>query len=149
MRLTIQKKLAGQLLKCSANRIWIDPEELSEVSEAITKEDIIGLIKQGIIKKKHPQSQSRVRARVRAVQRRKGRQKGAGHRKGKSTARLPKKNAWMNKIRPQRTLLKGLRDQKKIDTKTYRSLIMKAKGGFFRSRRHIKLYITERDLLNK
>jgi len=102
MRLTIQKKLAGQLLKCSPARIWINPDELEDVSQAITKEDIKSLMSQGIIKKKQQQQQSRVRARKRALQKKKGRQSGHGHRKGKKTARLPKKTAWINKIRPQK-----------------------------------------------
>ena len=149
MRLTIQKKLAAQLMKCSPYRVWINPEELDDVSQAITKADVKGLIKQGVVKKHAPKFQSRFHARARAVQRRKGRQKGSGTRKGKAGARLTQKEGWMNKIRPQRRYLRTLRDQKQIELPTYRDLIKKAKGGFFRSRRHISLYLTERDLVTK
>ena len=54
-----------------------------------------------------------------------------------------------HKIRAIRDLLKTLREEKVIDAKTYRSLYRKSKGGFFRSRRHVKLYIEEHDLAKK
>ena len=44
-------------------------------------------------------------------------------------------------------MLKGLKSSKRISTPTYRDMLGKAKGGFFRSRRHINLYLEERGLL--
>jgi len=41
-------------------------------------------------------------------------------------------------------LLGELKDRKIIDDKLYRELYSKSKGGFFRSRRHIKLFLEER-----
>ena len=76
----------------------------------------------------------------------KGRQKGHGRRKGKSTARLSKKEKWMNIIRLQRTFLKLLREKQVLTPKNYKVLYMKSKGGFFRSKRHIKLYMEENKL---
>ena len=52
----------------------------------------------------------------------------------------------MNRIRNQRQLLKILRDKKIITTTIYQELYAKSKGGFFRSRRHITLYLEEHEL---
>ena len=50
----------------------------------------------------------------------------------------------MNAVRAQRTLLKELKEKKEIDAKLYKELYLKVKGGFFRSKRHIQLYLKER-----
>jgi len=55
----------------------------------------------------------------------------------------------MNKIRALRDLLKTLRTKEVIERSSYRLLYRKAKGGYFRSRRHIKLYIEEHNLAKK
>ncbi|MBW3003299.1 50S ribosomal protein L19e [Candidatus Woesearchaeota archaeon] len=147
MKLKIQKRLGGQILKCSKNKIVLDPERLEDIKEAITKADIKTLIIDNAISKKPVKGSSRVRARKRALQKRKGKRRGVGTRKGKKTARLPKKEAWMNKIRAQRGLIKELKERSKIDAATYRELYSKAKGGFFRSLRHLKLYIKEHNMM--
>tara|TARA_Y100000310_G_scaffold138289_2_gene137231 strand:+ start:34219 stop:34716 length:498 start_codon:yes stop_codon:yes gene_type:complete len=144
-----RKRIAAQLLKCGENRVWFDPKRLSEVKEAITKSDIRALIRDLAVQKKPELGSSRVRARKRLMQKRKGRQQGAGSRKGKRTARLPRKRAWINRIRPQRDVLKKLNDSGLISPATYRLLYKKAKGGFFRSRRHIKLYLEEHKLIKQ
>lgn len=144
-----QKRMAAQILKCSEKRIWFDEESLDDIKEAITKADIRSLIKEGLIKRKRVKGISKVRVRKRKQQKRRGQRRGLGKRKGKATARLPKKRAWMNKMRIQRRFLKELRDKKLIKESTYRELYNKAKGGFFRSKRHLKMYITENKLVMK
>ena len=79
-------------------------------------------------------------------QKRSGRRKGYGSRKGKANARAADKLAWKNQIRSQRALLKIMKEKGNITKKVYRGLYEKAKGGFFRSRKHLKLYIEERNL---
>ena len=76
----------------------------------------------------------------------KGRKKGPGSKKGKHTARAGKKELWIIKIRSQRELLKELFSKNLISKQDYRDLRQKAKGGYFRSLRHIKLYLTEHSL---
>lgn len=149
MKLKIQKRLGGQILKCSKNKIVFDPERLEDIKEAITKADIKTLIIDNAISKRPAKGASRVRARKNAAQKRKGKKKGFGSRKGRKKARLPKKEAWMNRIRAQRGLLSELKKKDKISTEIYRDLYGKSKGGFFRSLRHIKLYIKEHDLIKK
>lgn len=149
MKLDKKKRLAAQILKCSLKRVVFNPERLSEIKEAITRTDIEGLIKDGAIIKMPKRGISRIRARERALQRKKGRQRGYGTRKGKHTARLRKKTRWMNAVRLQRMLLKELRDTKKLAKSDYRKLYLKSKGGFFRSKRHLSMYIEEHNLLKK
>ena len=147
MKLRIQKRLAAQILKCSEKRILFDSSRLDEIKEAITKADIRGLIAVKAITKKPVKGISKVRVRKRKRQRSKGRQRGFGSKKGKKTARLPKKKAWANRVRIQRDFIKKLRDKKVISKKDYQNIYMKIKGGFFRSKRHIKLYLKERGLV--
>ncbi len=147
MKLKVQKRLAAQILKCSEKRIVFDPDSLDEIKESITKADIRGLIGVKAIIKKAAEGVSKGRARKRKEQRRKGRQRGVGSRKGKKTARLPKKKAWANRVRIQRSFIKNLRDKKVISKSDYQNIYMKIKGGFFRSKRHIKLHLGERGLI--
>ncbi len=145
----VQKRLAAKVLKCGIHRVWLDPNSLDEIKEAITKTDIRQLIGQGIIAREDGNFGSKFWARKRKTQKSKGKQKGFGSRKGKATAREPAKRAWMNKIRLQRKFIKNLRDDKKIEIKDYHDLYMKSKGGFFRSLRHLKLYTQEHNLVKK
>jgi len=146
MKLKLQKRLSADVFKRSKKKIHFNEEMLEEIKEAITKADIRGLIKKNAIIVEPARGVSRVRARKIAKQKSKGRQKGKGSRKGKKTARLPAKRAWMNKIRLQRDLLKELRSKELISRGNFRILYLKAKGGFFRSRRHLKIYINDNNL---
>jgi len=149
MELKLQKRLAGQILKCSVKRVKLDEERKEEIKEAITKADIKILINDKAIQKKPVKGVSRVRARKIKKQKSKGRRRGPGSRKGSRTARLSRKSAWIIKIRALRKLLTELKTEKKITPNIYQQLYMKSKGGLFRSRRHILLYIKEHNLGKK
>jgi|TARA_B100001971_G_C18252078_1_gene579055 large subunit ribosomal protein L19e len=149
MELKLQKRLAAQILKCSPKRVSFDTESLQDIKEAITKIDISSLINDNVIKRKPVKGVSRVRARKIREQKSKGRRRGFGSRKGKKTATLSRKSAWINKIRAQRKLLVELKDKKEISKSIYQKLYLQSKGGFFRSRRHITIYITEHNLGKK
>lgn len=149
MKLSLQKRLAASVTGCSEKRIKFDTERLDEIKEAITKTDIKGLIKDRAIIIKQKRGSSRFRAVKKKKQKSKGRQKGFGSRKGKKKARLQSKKDWTNKVRLQRNFLSMLRNKGTITKPTYRELYLKVKGGFFRSKRHIKLYIDEHDLAIK
>jgi large subunit ribosomal protein L19e len=149
MRLNIQKKIAGRILKISPKRVKVDPSRAEDIKEAITKTDIRGLIGDGAIVKQQKKGISRARANKILKQKAKGQQKGAGSKKGKKTTHIPGKKTWMNKIRLQRNFLAELKEKKYLDTTTYTNLYRKAKGGFFRSKKHIKLYIEEHRLIKK
>jgi len=143
MDLHVQKRIAASILKCGVNRVAFREDAAANIKEAITKADMRGLIKQGIVWKIQKLGVSRVRANIRLVQRRLGRQHGAGTRKGKRTARLPAKRAWILKVRSQRQFLSELKLTKTITQEQYKMLAAKVKGDFFRSKRHIKIYLEE------
>jgi len=149
MSLKAQKRMAAQILKCGENRVYFDPYLIEDIRMAITREDIRNLVKEGVILKKYEQGISKHRKNVRHERKKKGRARGLGKRKGKKTARTPKKQVWMRKIRPQRRDLKKLRDRKLITTATYRKLYKNAKGGMFHSVAQMHRHIKEKELMKR
>ena len=147
MKLTVQKRLASRIMGTGKKRIKFDTKRLDEVKEAITASDLRGLISEGAIKSEQKVGTSRARARKIAAQKKKGRRKGQGSRKGKATARTGRKDTWIIKIRLQRKVLAELKEKGKISQETYTLLYRKAKGGFFRSKRHLTVYIEEQGLM--
>lgn len=147
MDLKVQKRLTAQIMDCSPKRVIFDNDRLDDIKQAITKRDLKLLIGSGAISKKNIQGISRVRANKIATQKRKGRRSGPGTHKGKFTARYQPKMVWMNNVRVQREFLKMLLDKNIVTRLAYRELYLKSKGGFFRSRRHIKLYLEEHTAL--
>lgn len=149
MKLTAQRRIAAYLLSCSPHSIRFENTKAADIKEAITKFDIWALIKQGAIRAVPISGTSRGRARARHIQKLSGRRRGHGSRKGASGARDPPKRRWMNQIRTQRELLKSLKRDGTITPKNFRAAYTKAKGGFFRSRRHIKIYLDEHKLTKR
>jgi len=142
----LQKRLSATILKCAPSRIKFDSDKLDEIKEAITKADIKGLISRGEIRKVALVGTSRVRARKTASQKRKGRRRGHGSRKGKFNARADSKQVWINKVRAQREVLKRIKDNALISTTDYHTIYAKVKGGFFRSVQHMKMFMEDNNL---
>jgi large subunit ribosomal protein L19e len=147
MNLKVQKRLAAQIFGCSPDRVVFNDDRLEDIKQAITKRDLKLLIGDGAITKKAGNFTSKFRARKLAVQKRKGRRAGPGSKKGKATARANPKQIWMHTIRIQRAFVLLLLEKKIITKAAYRELYLKSKGGYFRSRRHIKLYLQEHEEL--
>ncbi|MGL6297980.1 MAG: 50S ribosomal protein L19e [Methanobacteriaceae archaeon] len=147
MNLTTQKRLAASILKVGVNRVWIDPEQMEEVSRAITRESVKQLINQNVIKAKPQQGISSYRSKKLKEQKKKGKRKGQGSIQGAKGARTPKKKAWMTTIRALRRDLKDMREKEEIDATTYRKLYRMAKGGAFRSKSYMKTYARDHDLI--
>ena len=149
MDLKNQRRMASELLKCGVNRVWVDPNRSEDISDAITRADVRVLINSGAITARQKKGVSRGRAEFELKQRRKGRQRGQGSRRGKKGARKPSKERWMQAIRPMRRKLKELRDSGKIDTATYRKYYLKAKGGVFKSRPHLESHLKAEGILKE
>lgn len=141
MNLKNQRRMAASLLKCGVNRVWIDPLRMEDVADAITRTDIRIQIDAGAIKAKQKRGISRGRTRYYRGQRKKGRGRGQGSRKGTSKARKPKKERWIQTIRPIRERLREFRDEGKIDVSTYRKFYLQAKGGVFKSKSHLETHL--------
>lgn len=144
-----QRRIASQLLKCGVNRVWIDPNRLEDVSDAITRADVRTLIDSGAIAASQKIGVSRGRTNYKKAQRAKGRRRGHGSRRGTKGARKPSKEVWMQAIRAIRKKLKELRDTGKIDRATYREYYMKAKGGVFKSRPHLVSHLKAEGILKE
>lgn len=136
--LASQKRIVAAVLKCGVNRVWFDPERLSDIENAISRDDLRGLVKEGAIKARQKKGVSRGRARAKNAKRSYGHCRGPGRRKGAAGARHPGKRSWIQKIRAIRKALVVLREAKTIDPHMYRILYRKAAGGQFRSVAHMK-----------
>jgi large subunit ribosomal protein L19e len=144
-----KKQLAARILKTSPKKVRFAADALDDVKKAITRSDIRGLIAVGKVSKTGSNHHSRAGARKIASQKKKGRQKGKGSKKGSKHSVVSRKEMWMTKIRVQRKFIKELRERELITPKDYRSLYSKTKGGFFRNKRHIKLYLSENHMVKK
>ena len=132
-----QKRLAAQLMKVGENRVRVFNEAKAEAAIAITRDDVRKLISKGYIFAVPVNSTSRGRIRKNNAQKKKGRKKGHGRRKGTKTARLPKKQKWMKKIRALRNALSKLRGTKEVDPSLYRKLYIRARSGTVRDKAHL------------
>ena len=137
----IQKKLAAKVMKTGISRVWLNPEKMKDIEKAITKWDIRKLIKKGDIKN--------LPERIKPKSQVKKQKRGPGRKKGKKYSIVPRKRRWMSTVRPQRKMLKGLKSAGQLDNASYRKLYNLVKGGMFRSRAHLKLYIGQNNMLKK
>ncbi|MBE6514101.1 MAG: 50S ribosomal protein L19e [Candidatus Methanomethylophilaceae archaeon] len=136
-----QRRMAADILKCGENRVWMNPDKLEDIEDCITRADIRTAIDSGLIKAKPKNGTSKARIRYVAGQKASGKRKGPGSRKGTANARVRDKERWMGTIRPIRAELKQLRADGKITPSVYRLYYRKAKGGMFKSRRHLRQHM--------
>ena len=147
MAIKTAKRLASKILGRGASAIKIVPGQEKRADEALTREDVRGLISSGVFYVERKRGVSRGHARIRARKKRLGRMRGAGKRSGKKFSRLPQKTQWIAKIRAQRRELRVIRDSNKIDNATYRRIYGMAKGAAFRSKGQMLTYLKENNLL--
>ena len=112
----------------------------TKVFQAITRSDIRGFISDDIIKKRPEKKRAK---NLPKRQQRKGSIKGA---KG---ARIGKKNDWFKKIRPQRRMIKEMREKETLKEGSYRKIYKQVKGGMFRSKAHLQLHLKDKELLKE
>jgi large subunit ribosomal protein L19e len=130
MNLRSKKVLAASALNVGKNRIYFNPERLSEIKEAITKQDIISLKQDGIIEVKP------IHGRKTLVKRKRSRGPGKIKRKVKT-----RKRDYVRLTRKLRRYLKGLKQKGTIEHAVYKDLRKKIKMSSFKSLSGFKEYI--------
>jgi len=131
------RRIAADLMKAGKSRVWMDPDRMEDIESAVTRQDVRRLIKDGAIAKRPSSAPSRGRKRVFASDRRGGRRRGHGSRKGKKGARRTRTSEWPVRVRAMRRALKELKAKGKIENDLYRRLYLQVKGGKFRSVREV------------
>jgi large subunit ribosomal protein L19e len=139
--LTTQRRISASILKCGVNRVRFDPERVSDIQNAISREDLRTLIDDDAIQAIQAKGNSRGRAREKMAKRSYGHCKGPGRRRGAAGARNPRKHQWIQKIRAIRKTLVELRDNGEINPHLYRTLYRQAAGGQYRSVAHLKAHL--------
>ena len=132
MNLRSKKQLIGKTLNVGVNRILLDETMLSEIKEAITRQDIRDLKKQGIIKIKEIKGRQ-------TKKKRKTRRK-QGSRKKKIVNR---KQEYVKITRKLRDYIKNLQDKNDISKEIYQDIRKKIRSRNFRSLAHLREYIKE------
>jgi large subunit ribosomal protein L19e len=127
MNLTNKKELAAKVLKVGKNRIYFVEEHLSEIKEAITRQDITDLYNAGAIQIKD------VAGRKKVVKRK--------HRRRTGKVKLKKNTRKKDYVTLTRKLRKFLKHGLKvgqIDRETYRQSRKQIRAKKFRSKRHLR-----------
>ena len=74
--LRLQKRLAASVLKCGKRKIWLDPNETTEIANANSRQNGRKLVKDGLIIRKPQVIHSRSRVKRALEAKRKGRHSG-------------------------------------------------------------------------
>ncbi|MDG6989031.1 MAG: 50S ribosomal protein L19e [Nitrososphaerota archaeon] len=135
MNLKSKRRLAASVLGVGVDRIRFNDEYSDLIQDAITRSTIRGLAGFGAITVAPVKGVSRGRFRAKSEKLKRGR--GAGSTEGTATARNPRKEMWISKVRALRWRLKVAKDRKEITQETYRTLYKQVKGGQVRGVKHL------------
>lgn len=145
MSLKTIRRLAADILKCGESRVRII--DAKKASEALTREDVKGLIDEGVVKEIPMTGVGRGKARLKHERKHSGRRRGEGSKKGGKFSSLSRKDRWMSKVRSQRKLLAVYKQI--MDPGAYKKVYFMVKGNSFRDKKHLREYLAEKGLMKK
>jgi large subunit ribosomal protein L19e len=140
MSLSIQKRIAAEILGCGVNKVRFDTERLEDVEDAITRADIRRLIEEGAIYRAPDTGHTRQRVKER---------RGTGRRKGGKHSVISRKERWTRLVRAQRGYLSRMKKAGLLREGVYRRVYLMIKAGRFRSVAELRNYLVESNYLLK
>ncbi|MCX8194632.1 MAG: 50S ribosomal protein L19e [Candidatus Micrarchaeota archaeon] len=149
MAMATVKRIASELLGVGKSQIRFKPDSLQKIEEALTREDVRSLIKEGAVYALSPRGACRLRRKKKAGQLRKGRRSGTGTRKGSAGARMGNKKFWIARVRAQRKYLRILVSENRLPPKEARRMYWMIKGNAFRGVRALETFLHENKLLQE
>jgi len=132
MKLENKKELASRALGIGKGRIIFNVNRLSEVKEAITKQDIKDLVADGAIMIRE------VKGRKTIVKSNSRRRAGSVRKKVK-----PGKRQYIQKTRRMRAFIKQLRNTEKVSEEVYLLIRKEIRASMFRDIAHLKERLKE------
>ncbi len=130
MNLEKKKEIIAKMLGVGKGRVRFNHERITDIEDAVTKQELRSLIKDGAISILSVKGQTTKKE----VKRR-----GYGSRKGKKTARMGKKERWVRQVRALRNYLRAVKGQ--ITNDKYWEAYRKIKGGEIRTIARLKEYL--------
>ena len=142
VNLRAKKRLASRVTGVGIHRIRFDTDHLTDIADAITRENIRSLITANTIKIKPFTGTSRGRAQTKKDQRSK-RGTTQGKKQGRKGARVGKKEVYVAKVRALRRLLKIAKDRKDLTNPEFWTLYKKVGGNTVRNKAHLRALMDE------
>ncbi len=142
VNLRAKKRLVSRVTGVGIHRIRFDNDHLEDIADAITRENVRGLITANTITFKPIVGTSRGRAHQKKLQKTK-RGKKAGSKQGRKGARVGKKQVYVKKIRSLRYLLGVAKDRGELPNEEFWKLYKMARGNTIRNKAHLRSLMAE------
>ncbi len=131
MNLEKKKQIISRMLGVGKGRIKFNPERITDIEDAVTKQELRSLINDGVIYV--------IPAKGQKTKKEEKKRRGYGSRKGKKTARMGKKERWVTQVRALRNYLKSVKTQ--VSKEKYWEAYRKIKGGEIKTIARLKEYL--------
>ena len=142
VNLKAKKRLAARVTGVGVHRIRFDTDHLTDIADAITRENIRSLITANTIRIKSFTGTSKGRAHTKKAQKNK-RGTTQGSKKGSKGARVGKKTVYVAKVRALRRLLKIAKDRKDLTNPEFWALYKRVGGNTVRNKAHLRTLMDE------
>ncbi|MFA6048953.1 MAG: 50S ribosomal protein L19e [Candidatus Micrarchaeia archaeon] len=139
MSLETAKRLACRILGCGESRVRV--YDAKKASEALTAEDVRGLIMEGVIACVAKKGVGRGKSIFKQSRKESGRRRGQGSNKGEKFSKETRKQRWMKKVRAQRKILSAAKAR--LPEGEHRKIYSMVKGNYFKSKKQLSAHIAE------